>query len=225
MRLLKDVMPGEQVGDWIIFKKFIPGHRYGIGADVSEGIGRDANAAVVIDFSSKQRFTTLPEVVARYKNNRIDPNTFSYELASMGNQYGSCIIAVERNNHGHATINKLKEMYFNLYREHTKDRELDKMTEKLGWHTTAATKPELLMSLKFAIENNELLIPDRSALMELKKYGSEDLKQIRYDDKLSQHFDILMALAIAWEMRNHAVMSGGKVTLIEEPLNAKRIIQ
>jgi len=224
IRLQNDVREPEINGDWHVFHNFIPTHRYGMGADVSEGIGRDACTAVIFDFSAKVGNTTVPKVVARYMNKHIDPTTFAFELSQMGAQYGGCIIAVERNNHGHATLAKLKELYHNIYVEHKTDKWTNQPTEKLGWHTTAASKPQLLMDFKFAVENDEITICDRSILFELKKYGSLDLRQIKYDEKLSNHFDLVMAIAIAYEMRDHAT-GGGKITLIEEPLAATRIIQ
>lgn len=205
-RLSRDIKPGKQIGrDIIQYEEWIPSHRYGIGADVSEGIGRDSCTAVVIDFSSVTAGGVLiPRVVARYESNNIDPISFAYELRNLGMMYGYAIIAPERNNHGHATIGKLKEIYPNIYKEQLTDRYTDVESVKLGFHTTKSSKPEILMALKNALRNDEIIIPDRGILLELKHYGRLDFERTTFDEDVSKHFDLVMALSIAYHMRNFA---------------------
>jgi hypothetical protein len=58
-------------------------------------------------------------------------------------------VAPERNNQGHATLTKLKEIYppHLIWKEIKTDKETNQQTEKLGWHTNLATKPKMLFDL------------------------------------------------------------------------------
>lgn len=195
--------PIETIGDLIIFKRFHHGHRYGIGADVGTGVSRDSCAATVIDF-------TTNETVATYQSDKIKPEEFAYELAKIGNIYGGCIIAPEVNNVGHTTCVILNQIYPNVYLRVTQGEMEDKPTAKLGWHSNGQTKPKMVYELVQAFESDEacLKVLDRTILREAAKFRrSEVLYQAITATslaKLTRHFDLLMATAIAWQMRGHA---------------------
>jgi len=202
----KDVIPPiSTMNGWKIFEKFIPGHAYGMGADPAEGIGRDSSTAVIIDFSSKlENYQVTPKVVATFKSNKLDPLDFGELLIQAGNMYGHCIIGPERNNHGHTVIGRLKEKYRNIYQQVVKDYVEDRQVERYGFSTTASTKPELMSQIRQAIGELGIIIPDEDLLRELELYGIEDYKRIKNDPHITNHFDLVMALAIAWEMRHSA---------------------
>jgi len=186
--------PIRKVGDWVIYEEPQHGHDYGIGADVSEGVGLDSSTGIVWDF------TLRPRVVARYKSNRIAPDMFAYELKWAGELFSNALIAVERNNHGHTTLSKLKEIYDYIYKEERRDEELDITTEKLGWHTNLSTKPRMLYDLRTAIHNFIVEIWDKELLYECRTYDSEDLNVVKGATK---HWDLVMAAAIGYQMKSH----------------------
>ena len=83
---------------------------YVIGADVSLGVGQDYSAAIVMN--------TRYEIVAHYRNNRIDPSQWGELLFYLGRYYNNAFVAVESNSMGIATLQKLDSMeYVNLYRQ------------------------------------------------------------------------------------------------------------
>lgn len=181
-----------------VWFEFNPTHRYGIGADTAEGIGRDACASCVIDFS------TIPNrVVATYKSSVIPPDLFGHELIRQGKQYGNCLIGPEVNQTGYATVAVLSENYSKIYNHTVRDKETNTITKKLGWHTTASTKPLAIYELKSAVEDGQLEIFDNSLLDELVHYQIRDIKG-RVKEGMTRHFDLLMAAAIAWQLRNEA---------------------
>jgi len=180
---------------------YIPTHRYGIGADTAEGIGRDSCASVVIDFS------TIPNrVVGTYESSVIPPDMFGHELIRQGKMYGTCILAPELNNTGYATVAVLGENYPSdkIYHHTTKDKLTNEQTKKMGWHTNSSTKPSALYELKSAVEDGNLEIYDLDLLNELSHYQIRDLKSSKKPG-MTRHFDKLMACAIAWQLRNEAV--------------------
>lgn len=185
--------PYEMVGNWKVYKKYNSSHRYGMGADVSEGVGGDSSTAVIWDF-------TKSEIVATFSDNRIPPDLFAHELRTGGNLYGGCIIAPERNNHGHATIVILKSMYSNIFKERKMDTYLDRETEKLGWHTNSASKPKMIYDLSSAINEELVKINSADVLSELITYDRNDM--IKEDD--TKHWDLVIAAAIGWQMNAYA---------------------
>jgi len=198
-----EVKEGTKEGDWIIYENWVPGRIYAMGADVAEGVGQDSSTAVILDLTDR------PRVVAEFGNNNIAPDTFAIELARMGNKYGKCLIAPERNSIGHTTVSKLKEIYDNVYKEvdfrkgfETKNRFTRPLkTLKYGWITTVVSKPKMLFDLNEAIMNGEIDIYSKNIITELRTYDREDLGQIRFDDEQTRHWDKLIALCIAFQMR------------------------
>lgn len=189
----------EKIGDWIYLKPYNSRHRYGGGGDTAEGLGGDACAAAIWDFDTN-------EIVAVYWNNKIDPTNFAYELKDGGNRYGTCLLGIERNNHGHATIAKLKEIYSEekIFRQRKMKNGEEVETDKFGWHTNLATKPKMMFDLKEAVDQEEVKLPHEVA-HEMRLFGQGELNHAKADPEATNHFDILMATAVGWQMRNYAV--------------------
>jgi len=194
------IVEGDELNDWTLFEAYKPSHRYAIGADVAEGVGQDSSTAVVFDF-------TVMEVVACYSSNQVAPDVFGHILAKMGERYGWCLIAPERNNHGHTTLAALKGIYDNIYTEIKTDKFLDKTTDKLGWHTNTATKPKMFFELSEAINDKLLKVISKKLLVELRTYDQEDVSKTRFDPDQTKHWDLLTACAIVWQMRGEIVQT------------------
>lgn len=188
---------GKKLGDWTWFRKFKASHRYAMASDVAEGVGQDSSTAILFDF-------TTMEQVAEFRSNKIAPDLLAHELRNWGDKYGFCIIAVERNNHGHTTLASLKHIYDNIYTQKSKDKVTEKDTKKLGWLTTMASKPKMLYELSDAINEKQLKIHSKALLQEFRTYDKEDLSQVRFDSEQTKHWDLLIAMAICWQMRTEA---------------------
>lgn len=191
------IREGSTTGDWIVYADYNPMHTYGVGADPSEGIGGDNATIVVIDF-------TVGEVVAEFCSKFTTPDVLAYEAVRMAKRYGHAILAPERNNHGHAFIVVAREIYNNLYSEVVYDKERDMRTKKYGFHMNSRTKPTILYSLNTAINEDDLKIPSKMIVREMRTYLREDMNAVRHDEENIGHWDRLIATAIAWEMRLHA---------------------
>lgn len=184
-------------GDFKFFAEFVPGHLYGLGADVSEGVKLDSSAIVVIDF-------TTSEVVLTYKNNTIPPLAFAHEIKKAALWFGGCIAAPESNSVGHTTCVILNQIYTNIFTQYRTGQTEDKPTQKLGWDTNSATKPRMMYDLSESVGDSEFKIVDRMLLIEAQKYNKEDSLQTSTVPNTTRHFDLLMAAAIAWQMRIYA---------------------
>ena len=194
--------PKQVLGEWKYYEDFKAGHRYAGAADVSEGVGRHNSTVVIIDFDYKKeidgRLFNKPKVVAVYASNRIAPDLFAHEIKSGGQRYGNCIIAPERNNHGFATLTVLKDIYFNIYKDEK---------DKLGWQTTYASKPKMMHELRSAVHEDLIDISDEALKREIISMPSSDLNVANVDeeDETTGHYDRVIALAIAWQMRSLAM--------------------
>jgi len=191
-----DVNAGLKI--WFLFN---PTHRYAIGADTAEGIGRDSSTSAIIDFS-----TTPCKVVGTFESPFMPPDLLGHELIRQGKMYGNCLLAPEANNTGYGTVAILSEHYSEskIYHHTFKDKLTNTETQKLGWHTNGSTKSAAIYELKSAVENGELEIYDIELLNELRHYQLRDLRTRRKVEGMTRHFDKLMALAIAWQMRDES---------------------
>jgi len=98
-----------------------------IGADVGEGLAHgDASAACVLDLKTGEQVAEL--------HGRIPPDRFARVLDALGRYYHRALLGVERNNHGHSTLNTLSHtcQYPNLY-HHTRYDQARLQSSVLGW--------------------------------------------------------------------------------------------
>lgn len=198
--------PVRVIADFKIFHPYNASHRYGIGADVAGGVGLDSCASCVWDFSS------FPSrVSATFKSNTIKPDIFGDELKSEGDRFGSCIIAPE-NNKFDMCIGRLKHLeYENIFFQEMKTTKvgMPPKTKTLGWNTNRDTKNKMLFELKKAVEDGHVELSDPDLIDEMASYTRDDLMDKDEDPRLisaTRHFDLLMACAIGYQMKNHATV-------------------
>lgn len=157
----------------------IAGRRYVCGADVAEGKEHgDYSAGIVLDCE------TLEEVAQIHGHYEAD--TYGDYLVDLALAYDA-ELAIERNNHGHATLAAAKR------RKYTKIS--DGLDGAPGWHTNTKTKPLTIDQLAVSLRDKQLTIHTEATLAELKMY------QINEDGTTSApkgyNDDRVMALAIA----------------------------
>lgn len=191
---------------------FQPHHRYGIGADTSEGIGKDANTMALFDFGVAPNDIGI--LTATYFNNRIPPDLFGYELKRVGGEFGNCIVAPENNNTGHATIAAMRG-YPNIYTQRTEGSRQQRVTEKYGWRTTKKTKPQMLFDFRKDYNDGLVKIYDVNVLKEMRSYTTADLNDVQLG-MVTRHFDLFIAVCIGWQMRKYAVFGYNEQDLQEE---------
>lgn len=200
--------PTEDKAGFLLWADYNPMNAYCIGADTGKGNGGDHSTSCLIDPS------TIPaRQVGSYANNRIPADQFAYELKRQGDMFGTCLIAPEKNSEsGGSCLTALKMIYpvdF-IYRQVPLDRITDKPsgTGELGWETTGGNKYTILNNFKTAVESGHLVINDRRILLECRSFtytDADDLGSTR-QGHFTNHFDLLMASAIAWEARKYARM-------------------
>jgi len=184
-------------GDFLIYKEFVKGHLYGLGADVSQGVRRDSSTIVIIDF-------TTGEIVLTYRSNTVDPVTFAHDIKKAGSWYGVCIAAPEANNVGLTTVVQLNAIYPNIYTQVREGLLEEHATQKLGWLTTSLSKPKMMYEFSEALADDLIICYDRGILLEAKSFNKEDSLNVAVTENTTRHFDLLTAAAIAYQMKAYA---------------------
>lgn len=211
-----------------IFREFNPSHRYGSGHDVSGGVGLDSSTSVFIDFEC-----VPAQVVATFASNTIKPEAFGHEILRETQMYDMNIAGIE-NNYGTAAIAIARQLGVKLYKTQAKETKIGEFTPtEYGWHTNAITKPKMLFALTKAIEDGILVLNDRDLIREMKSYSRNDLIEEVRDPRLTtRHFDLLIACAIAWQMKDFAESKKSKTSndqelqrMIQENRNKSSIIR
>lgn len=192
-----------------IWENFKAGHRYALGADTSEGVGRDSSTIAIIDF-------TANEVMATFENNKIPPDLFGDEIKRVGELYAYPFCVPERNNTGFATITRLLQVYETdrIYVKRDDTKIQNKRGTRYGWETNRYTKPEILAQLKKAFEDGVLKIYDRRVLEEMRQFTRAHTTAS--STQLTRHFDLLMAVALAWAGREYAEVATDPFNDLEE---------
>ena len=169
-----------------------PGRAYIIGADVAEGSDDgDFSAAVVIDATTGLQ---CAELMARWPIHR-----FASELAQLGRRYNDAVIAVERNNHGHAVLFALEHehQYPGLYRH----REAGGRSAA-GWPMNTHTTPQVSQALSGVLRHAPEMISSARLLEQCRTFAHGDGDHM--GARPGTHDDLVMAAAIAYAVRGLA---------------------
>ena len=163
-------------------------YRYAISADIAEGLEHgDNSVAYVYD-----RITGFD--VAGFTG-KIDTRTFAYLLAHLGNMYNEAYIAPENNSHGAAVLQKLKEIYNNIYHEEKFDMMVNIDTVRMGWNTNKKTRAIMCSALRESIDDGCHGIVEKEVFSECITFvninGKPQADAGNWDDRI-------MAQAIKW---------------------------
>ncbi len=181
-------------GDVAIWQRPKTSHSYVIGADPAGGIGKDRSAAYVFDLTTK-------EIVARVWG-QIEPADFAVEIATLGKMYHNANLCVEENNHGAATIQKLKDLsYSNLYRRKVIDEFTAKPTQKIGFRTTAQNKLTFTEEFKQALKDLKFKVTDIDLINEMTTFVQVAGRgtNVKRQATAGSYDDLVIAAALAQE--------------------------
>lgn len=116
------------------------------------------------------------------------------------------VVAYERNNGGVFEMERLsrlnKQQKYRIYQMMQFGRNKDmKLANKLGWDTNSATRPKMLSDLKEAIDSRLFKIYDEKTIEELFSFVTvQTASSWRAQAETNAHDDLIMSLAIAWQL-------------------------
>ena len=181
-----------------VYKDPLPGHTYILTSDVSEGVMGDYSIAMVFDVT-----ITPFEIVAIYRNNKISTMLLPNILMNMARTFNNALVMVETTGIGQEVANILM---IDLEYENvgmTKSNTLvgqvfgGEFMEKsrIGLRMDKRTKAIGCGKLKALIEGNQLPIPDKDMIDELRCFSAKG-KSYEAEDG---HDDLVMCGVIfAW---------------------------
>lgn len=186
----------------------VAGRKYLVVADPAEGLDADGDhdycAAHVVDWESWEQVAVL--------HGRWAPREFGLLLADLGNWFNLALVVVERNNHGHATLDAMlhgadypyqgKAPWGGVYchEEYDVKKGPKDLQKRPGWPTTPKSKYLALDALAEGIADNDFLVHDRATVGELFRYVK--LPGGKAGGEAGSHDDLVTALALAAAVLN-----------------------
>jgi hypothetical protein len=159
------------------------GRDYLIGVDpAGGGILGDYSCGEVID---RELGTQCAELRGHWP-----PRELARKLAELGEEYNRALLAVEKNNHGHAVLLALEDLgYANLFTQ----------KGEVGWLTTERSRPPMIEGLARAVFEDSRLFRSSILLNEFRTF-------VRFVDgktgaTAGAHDDCVIAMGIAWAVR------------------------
>lgn len=185
------------------YRKYEKGEFYVVGVDTSWG-GTDY---CVAQFLSKTKLDVPTVYHSRALATEMTP-LIHLELEKIYDQTGvKPVVAYERNNGGVAEIERLatlnRDGKYRIYQEKSGVGSTDATadTVKLGWTTSSASRPTMLSMLKEAIDSRLIRIYDKPTITEMFSFiVSQTSSSWKAQAESGAHDDLIMALAIAWQL-------------------------
>jgi len=188
------------VGTFSVWIQPAPGERYVVACDTSEGTGGDASAAQVYEFGTGRHCATL---WGQFK-----PGELATEAAKIGAWYNMAVVAVERNNHGAATLQELertgpdKRRYPAIYID---------SDGKPGWNTTSVSRTAALDALEAAHRSGQWAPRDRAILGEVRTFVIT--ASGRAEGAKGAHDDLVTTAMVAWSVLQRSAVVKARTTV------------
>ena len=198
---MREAMPAMEQADngrAMVFFPAQPGKEYIIGVDPAGGGSEgDYACAQVIERASGMQCAEL--------KGHLTPEELASRVGVLARDYNRALVAVERNNHGHAVLGYLGMHFADTWLYHQKGHG--------GWLTSAASRPRMLQNMAEVLVSAPFLFSSPRLLEECKTF-------VRRPDGTTAaangaHDDTVMAMAVALAVRAE---ESGKVHPVSPPV-------
>jgi hypothetical protein len=187
-----------------IYSQLLPGERAIMGGDTAEG--------TVTGDRSTQVYRAFPSwrLLADYEDSRVEPKEYAAIANTWGRHFGQAFLVIEKNAHGITVLRHLRDDHTypkaQIYHRATLDNAQNEKLERIGWATTAESKPIMLdagRDLLNAARDGLASVPSRSALRDA--FGVRRGADNKYD---LNGKDMLVAEMLAWIGRSAPSSTG-----------------
>lgn len=174
-----------------IWKEPEKGVPYVLGGDTA-GDGSDCFTAHVLDNRTGEQVAELQQ--------RQSEILYARQVYCLGRYYNTALAAIEVN-FGTYPVRKLEEWnYPKLYQRERFDTYTNAMVKAFGWHTTTASRPQMLAELHTVMEESPEVIRSRWTLGEMIVFVYDKNRKPQAAE--GQHDDLVIAAAIAQMARS-----------------------
>lgn len=169
-----------------------------IGIDFAEGLENG-------DYTVLRMRNREGKLLASYRAH-IEPDEMCAVLNYLYSWGIGATIAPERNNHGHAFLSSAKSQswYGDIYMDKNIDTVSEKPKNKLGWLTSAVSRPLMLDEHNEAVRKGHIEV-DQALLTEMMTFFHINGKPEAISPN---HDDCIIADAICWQMRKEQKIRG-----------------
>jgi len=227
-------------GRLLIYEEPNPSDTYVLGVDPAGGKGADRSVIQVIRVGDKRR---PDEQVAEFASDYHGPHDLAPVAAVVGRLFGDgagaeAFMVVECNGEfGDSCLFDLRSRlsYGNLYIRKDYDKWRNLTSSKIGWWTTASSRPKLIARGHHALTNGDLIINSEPLLEELEDFQG-DLHIAKAQARSGRHDDRVMALLMAYwgghdnewlagediAAERHRLQAAGKLEKDAETMNVRK---
>lgn len=206
---IKTKTPLRKINSLDIYEEPKEDHAYVTLVDTARGVEKDYHAFVIIDITNNANNKGLPayNVVAKYRNNEIKPEMYSYVVKDVAYKYNQSFILCEVNDIGNQVAKDLiEDEYPNMLLCSTKARSGQFIGQnfsgkyELGVKMQKNVKKIGCLKLKTLIEENILFISDRDIFAELTTFVQ---KGSTFEAEAGKNDDLVMCLVMfSWLTTN-----------------------
>ncbi len=183
----------------VVWEKPEEGVEYVAGMDVSEGVeGGDSSGVGILRRDNCRQVAAIHGLAA--------PQDMAKLAVDLCRRYNNAVLAVERENHGHAALLKCVELKYRKYLYCEKPN-------RVGWSTNAVTRPVMIDDLAELLDDPDVArewVRDRLFLQECLTFVRQGHK---FEASAGAHDDCLMKWAIAVQARKRSRPRPGIIVL------------
>lgn len=191
-------------GMTLLYAKPERSKRYCVGCDTA-GSGVDRFTAQVLEVSTGRQVAVFC--------GKLEEDEYARQLYALGRYYNDALIAVEVNFSTYPAKELLRLGYSHQYLRESGDSASGRPTDKLGFVTNSLTRPQIVGNLIRVMRDGISLLSDRMTLEEMLAFIRNAAG--RAEAQTGAHDDLVMALAIAYHVRESVLM--GEICPDAEP--------
>ena len=183
----------------VVWQKPIVGVEYVAGMDTSEGVeGGDPSGVGILRRDNCEQVAAIHGLAS--------PSDMARLAVDLCKRYNNAVLAVERENHGHAALAKCVDLGYKKYL-------YSERSNRLGWSTNGITRPVMIDNLADLLDDEEMArgwVRDRMFLQECLTFVRHGF---RFEASAGSHDDCLMKWAIAIQARKRSRPRPGIIIL------------